>query len=394
MLVGMHFNRRSFLTLAASAAFLPAVATAQDAEISGWDEDFNTFLAAAMPKTHTPGLSVAIVRKGKTLLARGYGLADIASRRPVTADTAFHIASVSKTVTGTAMMMLFQDDKFSLDEPVNKYLDFQVVHPKFPDTPMTFRQLMTHTSGISDQVYSKTDAFAVRGDPALPLRDFLVGYLTPGGKWYSADGCFGAAPGTKWDYCNVAVALLGYLAGRFGKDLKTLTQARLFASLGMRTTSWTYAGLPLQGIATPYDASGSAPVALPPTGYPDWPAGLLRTSARDFARFLAVYTMQGTLDGHVYLKPETLKTMLTPDPVTVEAKSERGRQALIWQLRDLGDAHLASHSGGDPGASTVAVIDLDRQTAVLAFANASGHPDGRAFMKEVVIRLLERARKA
>lgn len=388
------FNRRSFLTLAASAALLPAVAKARDARPGHWDKEFGAFLAEAMPRTNTPGLSVAIVRKGQTLLARGYGLADIASGRPVTADTAFHIASVTKTVTATAMMMLLQDGGFGLDEPINKYLDFQVVHPAAPDTPVTFRHLMTHTSGISDQVYENTDAFAFKGDPELPLRDFLIGYLTPGGKWYSADGCFGAVPGTTWKYSNVAVALLGYLAGRVGTELKALTRARLFEPLGMRTTSWTYAGLPPQGIATPYDASGSAPVALPPTGYPDWPAGLLRTSARDFARFLALYTKQGTLDRHVYLKPETLKTLLTPSGFMAESKGSGVRQALIWQLRDVSDYHLASHSGGDPGASTVAALDLDRQTAVLAFTNASGHPGVRVFLKEVIIRLLARARQA
>lgn len=388
------FNRRRFLTLAASAAFLPAVANARDAKPGAWDKEFDSFLAAAMPSTRTPGLSVAIVRKGQTLLARGYGLADIASGRLVTADTAFHIASVSKLVTGTAMMMLLQDGKLGLDEPINKYLDFQVVHPAAPDTPVTFRQLMTHTSGISDQVYGNTDAFAFKGDPELPLRDFLIGYLTPGGKWYRAEGCFGAAPGTKWDYSNVAVALLGYLAGRVGTELKALTQARLFEPLGMHTTSWTYAGLKPQGVATPYDASGSAPVALPPTGYPDWPAGLLRTSARDFARFLALYTKQGTVDGHAYLKPETLRTMLTASPFMAESKGTGVRQALIWQLRDFDGYHVASHSGGDPGASTVAAMDLDRQTAVLAFTNASGHPGVRAFLKEVVIRLLARAREA
>lgn len=389
----MYFNRRSFLTLAASAVVLPTVATAQDSGSSGWDEEFNTFLTAAMAKTNTPGLSVAIVRKGQTLLARGYGLADVASRRPVTADTAFHIASVTKTVTGTAMMMLFQDGRFRLDEPINKHLDFKVVHPRFPGTAMTFRHLMTHTSGISDQVYGKTEAFAVAGDPVLPLRDFLVGYLTPGGKWYSADGCFGAAPGAKWDYSNVAVALLGYLAGRVGTDLKTLTQTRLFEPLGMRTTSWTYAGLPAQGVATPYDASGSAPVALSQTGYPDWPAGLLRTSAHDFARFLAVYTMQGALDAHVYLEPKTLKEMLTPAPVTVTGQGDGVRQGLLWKVGGFGNPRVAWHAGGDPGTSTVAVLDVDRQTAVLAFANAGGHPGRRAFLMEVVTRLLARASK-
>lgn len=388
------FNRRSFLTLAASAAFLPAVARARDAELTGWDKDFNAFLAGGMSKTNTPGLAVAIIRKGQTLLARGHGLADIASGRPVTADTAFHVASVSKTVTGTAMMLLFQDGRFGLDEPINKYLDFQVLHPRSPATPITFRQLMTHSSGISDEVYRKTEAFAVKGDPALPLREFLVGYLAPGGKWYSAESCFGAAPGTAWDYSDVGVALLGYLAERVGTDLKTLTRTRLFEPLGMRTTSWTHAGLQPRAIATPYDASGREPVALPPTGYPDWPAGLLRTSARDFARFLAVYTQRGTLDGHAYLKPETLKTLLTPSPFMAESKESGVRQALIWQLRDFADSHLASHSGGDPGASSVAAIDLDRQTAVLAFANASGHPEVRHFLKEVIARLLERARQA
>lgn len=199
------FNRRSFLTLAASAALLPAVAKARDARPGHWDKEFGAFLAEAMPRTNTPGLSVAIVRKGQTLLARGYGLADIASDRPVTADTAFHIASVTKTVTATAMMMLLQDGGFGLDEPINKYLDFQVVHPAAPDTPVTFRHLMTHTSGISDQVYENTDAFAFKGDPELPLRDFLIGYQRRAGSGTApmaasarCQGRRGSTPTSRW----------------------------------------------------------------------------------------------------------------------------------------------------------------------------------------------------
>jgi hypothetical protein len=93
-------------------------------------------------------------------------------------------------------------------------------------------------------------------------------------------------------------------------------------------------------------------------------------------------------------EPETLKTLLTPSPFMAEARGVGVRQALIWQLRDFGEHHVAAHTGGDPGTSTVAAVDLDRQTAVLAFANASVNSEIRAFLTEVLIRLLERARKA
>ncbi len=386
-IVGGMINRRHLLALGAATALTPAFARADD-----WDSGFDAFVNNGLTATHTPGLSVGIAAKGRVFMARGYGLADIAANRPVTADTAFHIASVSKTVTGTALMMLYQDGRFQLDDPIAKYLDFKVAHPKFPDTPITFRHLMTHTSGIADTVYDTTDAFAVSGDPTLPLGDFLAGYLTPGGQWYSVDDCYGAQPGTAWAYSNVAIALLGYLAGRLGTDLKTLTQDRLFTPLGLTHTSWTYAGLKPEDVATPYDVSDGTPKALPPTGYPDWPAGLLRTSANDFARFLALYTAQGTVNGHTYLKPETLKTMLTPGTVLPDPAHPDIRQALVWQVRDLGPYHVASHGGGDPGALTVAAIDTEAQIAVLVFANASGSPEFREFQKEMVSRLLARAK--
>lgn len=380
----MLFHRRHLLMSAVALAAGGVVsARAADANL-----DFTRFMTDGMARTRTPGMAVAIVRNGRTVLARGLGLADIAAQRPVTADTAFHIASVSKTVTVTAMMMQQQEGAFRLDDPIDRYLDFQVVHPAAPGIPITFRHLMTHTSGISDKVYYQVPAFANAGDPMISLRDFLVGYLTPQGQWYNRDGCFGAAPGEAWDYSNVAVALLGYLSGRVGRDLKRLTQDEMFTPLGMAHTSWTYAGLRPDAVATAYDASGDAAKALPPTGYPDWPAGLLRTSANDFARFLAIYTRDGTVGGHTFLKPETLGAMLTPQPLPAKLGDGSIGQGLIWQLRTLGGMHLASHSGGDPGASTVVAIDLDRKLAVLAFANAAGNADFRPFQKEVVQRLL------
>jgi CubicO group peptidase (beta-lactamase class C family) len=385
-------HRREALRIGAALLTIPFARRLRAAP--SWEQEFGEFVQQGLAQTGTPGLSVAIVRAGEVRFSAGYGLANVKDKVPVTPDTAFHIASVSKVVTGTALLQLQEQQRYQLDEPISRYLDFEVVHPQFPAVPITFRHLFTHTSGISDAVYGRTKAFAVAGDPTLPLRDFLTGYLSPGGRWYAADKCFLAAqPGTQWQYSNVAIALLGYLAGRVGPDpLEKLTQQQLFGPLGMRNTSWKLSALPAAGVARPYKIVAGRARELPPTGYPDWPAGLLRTSARDFAQFLAMLTNQGKLAGHQYLRPDTLQAFLAPQPIVVSADNPSIKQALIWQLRELpGGGQVASHSGGDPGADTVACLQPDQGIGVLVFANASGNPAFRAFQKEVVLRLLKQA---
>lgn len=383
----MPLHRRRFLGLTASLAVAPRAWAS-----AGWQSQFDAFVEDGMAAAHVPGMSVAMVRGGRVLMARGYGYADVSSARRVGADTAFHIASVSKTVTGAAMMLLRQDGAFALDDAVANTLDFPVVHPKFPDTPITFRHLFTHTSGISDALYDEHD-FSTVGDPVLPLRDFLIGYLTPQGQWYDADKSYSAArPGTEWSYSNVAVALLGYMAGRVGgrAGLEAVTRKRLFEPLGLRNTAWTYAQMRGKDLATPYAFRDARYRELPITGYPDWPGGLLRTSANDFAKFLTVFTAPRK----PFLAPETLRTILTPHPVTVSKDQSSIHQGLIWLLFDHDGVQFAAHRGGDPGAGSMAAFDPEHHVGALSFANVEPNRDFKHFQDEVVRRLLERARRS
>ncbi len=389
-------NRRKFLGTGASLLAAP-LAWGGAARRPSWEQEFATFVEAGLTKTHTPGLGVAIVRGGQTLFAAGYGLADVQARRAVTPDTAFHIASVSKVVTGAAMLRLLEQQKYQLDDPIGPYLDFPVQHPLFPAIPITFRHLLTHTAGISDAQYGQTAAFAVVGDPSLPLREFLTGYLSPGGRWYAAAECFTAAPpGAEWHYSNVAIALLGYLAERLAATpLDAFTRQQFFQPLRTRHTAWKIADIPTQHLAKPYQLTEGTLRELPPPGYPDWPAGSLRSSPRDFARLLAVFTNDGAVQGHAYLQPATIQTMLAPQPgIVVAPGNPTIKQGLIWLRREVGGAQLASHSGGDPGADTIVCLDVQKHTGVLMFANVSGTPELRAFQKEVVLRLLDRAAQA
>ncbi len=376
-------HRRHFLTLS-GAALATGPAWAHDN--TAWARDFGRFVMDGLAITNTPGLSVALLRGGRTLFSAGYGYADVEAARRVTPDTVFQIASLSKTVTATALMLLQQDGAFALDDPIAPHLDFPVAHPKFPGAQITFRHLFTHTSGISDAAY---DGLDFTGVAPAPLGDFLRDYLVSGGKLYDAAKCYsGTAPGTAWSYSNVAVALLGHLAGRLGPDpLDAITQKRLFAPLGLRNTAWRYAGIPDNRLAQPYAFEAARYRRLPKQTYPDWPAGLLCTSANDFAKILAIYT-QG---GHGILKPQTFAAMLTPDPVILDPAHPEVRQGLIWRLRTLDGHRLVSHPGGDPGAASVAVFDPDRQIGALAFANIEQDADFKPFQREVIERLLDRA---
>ena len=382
-------KRRSVLGLGVSLALLQTGCATDPARLA-WETEFDGFMRDGLARTETPGMSVAVVRGEQTIFARGYGWADIQAGKKADANTVFHVASVSKLVTATAIMMLLEQGAFQLDDKVAAYLDFPLMHPKFPDVPITFRHLLSHTSGISDAVYEKTTAFAVQGDPRLPLRDFVKGYLSRGGAWYDADVSFAARPGTEWRYSNVGIALLGYLVGRLNPDgLDAFAQEHLFEPLGMDSTAWNLAGLPRRAVvAQPYAHKEAGLQVLPPVGYPDWPAGLLRSSAHDFARFLAIFSNGGRVDGHRYLQDATLQLFFAPQAAPVVPADSSVRQALVWLLRDVDGKPLATHSGGDPGAASVVCVDRASRTAVLAFANVSADKEFRSFQKEVVLRLL------
>jgi CubicO group peptidase (beta-lactamase class C family) len=374
-------HRRDFLALSSAALLAPRARAGADVK---WPKEFGGYISSQLTALHIPGASVAMVKSWRTEFARGYGYANVEKARRVTPDTIFQIASVSKTVTATALMLLWQDAAFRLDDPIAPHLDFAVANPAFPDMPISFRQLFTHTSSILDSTYDDLD-FSTGTLPSL--RDFLAGYLVPGGKWYDAKKNWSAAkPGTAWSYSNVAVALLGYLGERLsGRPLDVFTRARIFGPLGMNDTSWRYEGVSDDRLAQPYDFVDAHFKQLPRPRYPDWPAGLLCTSANDFAKFLASYT-QATL-----LKPGTIQTMFTPDPVVVNPDSPKLRTGLIWALAPLGDSTVAFHTGGDPGTVTLAAIDVTHGNAALCFANSSADKSKASFERAVIRRLLEQA---
>jgi CubicO group peptidase (beta-lactamase class C family) len=304
------------------------------------------------------------------------GWADVVRKRPVTPETVFTWASVSKTVTATALMQLYEQGRFDLDDDVSAHLDFDVRIPACPQSPVTFRQLLCHTSGIRDsKIY---DELYVDGDSPIPLAAFLRGYLSVGGEYYHAKKNFRSrCPGTVVDYSNIGAGLIGYLVEVLsGLPFERYVTRHVFGPLGMTNTSFRLADLDRSMIALP---GGRGPLQ----GFPTFPDGTLRSSPSNLAKFLIAIMQGGSYGGRRILERTTVAEMLrnhTPlDPC----------QGLIWYAERLGKRTLWGHVGDDPGVSATMFFDPATDTGVLLAAN--GEWRGEAW--PTVRRLLRWARE-
>jgi len=329
------------------------------------------FIDSYMAEQHIPGLAAAIVRDGEIVWRGTYGYADVANKIPVTTDTIFMLASVSKTLAATSLMMLHQAGKFALDEDVNNYLPFAVRNPNHPEQPITFGQLLKHRSSIKDDLAFYGPLWSTaNGDPKTVLGEYLASYLQPGGNQYSKENNFYPyAPGEQYNYCNTCFALIGYLAERIsGKPFKNYHREVLLEPLGMQASGWFYADVEAEKVALPYrydDKEGFVSYGV--AGYPDWPAGQLRASLTDIARFLAAYTQYGKIDGKQVFDPAVVKRM-TPDDMA------EGFYTWFASSMESTTDILYSHGGGDIGARTLIAFNRKTREGLVVLTNSDYSP--------------------
>ena len=380
-------SRRSFLVATGRSAvplLLGGPALRAEVRRDGLDD----FIDAERRSQRIPGLAACIVKAGQVVWSRGYGWANIAKRVPMDPDrTVQNIGSISKTLVATAVMQLWEKGGFQLDDDVNERLPFAVRSPSHPDTPITYRLLLTHRSGIADgPAYGSSYSC---GEPSLPLEAWLRAYLTPGGRSYERNANFHPwKPGEKRDYSNVGFGLLGYLVERVsGESLPHYTRKTIFGPLGMKRTGWLLSEIDVATHAVPYasaadgeeleacrrfgllageaerdpDGGDHRPLCL--YGFPNYPDGSLRTSVNELARFLIAYVNDGAGGEERILAADTVRLMLTPQAATSP------EQGLCWatELRD-GRRHWG-HNGADPGIRTTMSFRPSDGVGAILFVN-------------------------
>jgi CubicO group peptidase (beta-lactamase class C family) len=351
---------RALCALGLLAGLVPLPVSAQS---SGLD----AYVLARMREARVPGLAACIVKEDAIVWSAGYGWRDVAQGLPVTPQTPFMLASVSKTVTGTALVQLWDQGRFRLDDDVAAHLRFPLAHPLFPKAPITFREVLAHAASIRDNWGVMTSLY-VRGDSQLPLGWFLDQYLVPGGQWYSAQKSFTPfAPGTKFEYSNIGFALAGHLVEAIAQvPFDLYCQAAIFQPLGMQDTSWRFADFAPDTVALPHGWSAASQSFVPYAhyGYPDYPNGCLRSSALDLGRFLLAHLNRGTWNGVQLLSPGAAAEMQT-----VQYPALDPTQGLAFYGWTHAGMQLVGHAGGDLGVSTEMWMRPDRRTGVIVLTN-------------------------
>ena len=329
------------------------------------------------------GVGAAIILDRKVVWTKGYGFADIAHAVPFTPDTVMNIGSISKTVTGVAMMQTVERGELSLDADINAYLPFKLVNPHRPDATITLRQLATHTSGITDRwsVYAQT--YHYDDDAIEPLEDFLRSYFVPGGTHYSADNFLDAEPGTQQDYSNIGAALAGYIVERATRQpLNRYTREHVFQPLRMDASGWLLSEIDRSRHARLYVAQDgmTIPIAFyEGTTYPD---GGVRTSVTDLSKFFIELLEGGEYKGARILERRSVDEMLrfqfTPSskPGNIDLAEENA--GLFWSTKF--NVTRVGHGGSDPGIKTEMLANLSKDVGVIVFTNTSlAGPEMKSF---------------
>jgi CubicO group peptidase (beta-lactamase class C family) len=378
-------NSKGRFRAAASPAPMACAVTAAAPQArdvcDGW-QLLDLLIEGQRQATGIPGVGAAIVRAGEPLWSKGYGQRSVTPSRPVLASTPFMLASISKTIAATAVLQLVEDGALTLDQDIDTILDFSVDNPRVPgDEVITVRHLLTHTSGLADDENvwggfpGEAGSLYTLGDSPIALRDFMVGYFTPGGAWYDPVRNFTKdAPGSGYLYSNLATALLGYLVeAATGTPLDDHSDARIFAPLGMSDSGWHLADFSPSDVAMPYESFGGEFFEWGQYGYPDYPNGQMRASATDLARYLAAWASGGTLDAATILDPATVAEALSVQVPAVDTT-----QGLSWYHDHYGGRDVVGHSGGDFGATTEMYLDPATGNGIVLLTNTD---DTRARVK-------------
>ena len=344
-----------------------------------FDAKLNTIISEYMNKNNVVGLSVCVMKDDNMFWSNSFGYANLEENIPMDIDAVMNIASISKTITATAVLQLLEMEKLELNADINEYLEFSVRNPNFPETPITIKQLLTHTSSIDDsEVYYKSYAC---GDPNMILAEWIKAYFDNTGKFYDKKNNYHSwKPGEGYKYSNVAFGLLGFIVEEITKQpFSAYCKINIMTPLGMNNSAWFIKDIDTLKQARQYvkvnrrnkKSEWIAKLNSKQTGdyfqlcnysFYNYPDGLFKTSIKELSYFMFAIMNQGTYNGQQILEKTTVSEMLTLQ------FEDNDRQGLCW--RKIKSEPLWGHSGSDPGIQTHMCLNPQTKVGIILFQNS------------------------
>lgn len=324
-------------------------------------------------KRGVPGLVFGVVVDGELVFVKGLGVRDRAANDPVTPDTVFRIASMTKSFTALAVLKLRDERRLSLEDPVSKWIpEFgNIRYPTRDTVPVRIRQLLTHGAGLPED--------NPWGDRQLAISDEVLA------RWLAAGLPFSTPPDTEFEYSNYGFALLGQIVSRAsGMPYDQYLGKAILAPLGMRATTLEPSAVPANVRATGYRKSGQEYTEEPPLPHGAFGAmGGLLTSSRDLARYVAFHLSAWPPRDEPERGPvrrASLREMHHPWRLSLFRADRREPGAPLRAFssayayglsaaRDCRFNHIVGHAGGLPGFGSYMAWLPDYGVGLFAMAN-------------------------
>jgi len=339
----------SIFLIAFAASCFHGLACAQTTDLTGAVSDY---VKAEMQRQHIPGLSLLVAKDGKIVMAQGFGLANVELQVPVKPETVFQSGSVGKQFTATAVMMLVEEGKVGLDDPLTKY--FKDAPPAWNN--VTVRELLSHTAGFGD--YPKDFDFR---------KDWTENQLIKLVEGIPLE----YEPGTKWKYSNFGVLTLGILihhvTGEFYGDF---LQQRIFHPLEMTSTR-----IISEADIVPNRAAGYRLVKGELKNQ-EWVAPMVNTTADGSLYFttLDLAKWDAALYTEKLLKKSSLDQMWTVAKLK-NGQPNKGNYGFGWFIEQRSGHRCIHHDGAWQGFQTAIDRYVDDQLTVIGLSNlAEGEP--------------------
>ena len=360
-------------------------------------KNLETEIQETVDKLNVVGLSISVIENNKISYSQGFGYADIDKSIKTDTNTIYRIASISKSITASAIMKLYEEGKFKLDDDINDYLNgFEVRNPNFPDEKITFRMLLTHTSSIIDG-----DTYSTIYD----IQDF--------GDY---------KPGDQFEYSNYGYNLLATLIEQISnQDFEDFVQENIFKPLNMKASFNPNKFEDVDNIAVLYgidedgnyyerlndkkriednivisstvrDKDGKIPLG---NAFKYSPMGGLRTSPNELAKFMIMLSNKGLYNGTRVLKKDTVELM---EQIHWYGDALNG----LYKCKGLGHhstddliegSRLIGHTGEAYGLLSNMFYDENRKFGYIMMLNGNNYKfgdDGFTKVEKEIAKIIEK----
>jgi CubicO group peptidase (beta-lactamase class C family) len=358
------------LLLVAAAAVVSAKEVPSDRRVGDALRLLDLWIAEQVSYHGVPGLAIGVVRGDRTVWAKGYGRADLATGAPVATSTPFRLGSVSKVFTAMAVMQLRDQGKLSLDDPVTRHLSwFTIGSPYAGAPPITIRHLLTHTSGLPREAawpYWTTHQFPSREE----LRRLLA-----------TQSVF-SPPGANYRYSNVGFALLGEIVEAVsGESYAEFVARHLFAPLAMTSSSVTPDAARIAGLARGYQRQRPGEERREMAYYDTGafaPMGGAISTVDDLGKFLALLL---SADAGAATRPDPAPVMAGPTLAEMQRlqfvyPSFTGGRGLGFAVSRRDGTTYFGHGGWIGGHRADLSCDPARSLCVVVLTNADDAAPG------------------